>query len=159
MRDKMDIRIERMEKNNLRELNKHKLNFFTYITHEFKTPLSILMAVFEDISISRNNTITGEEMKIINRNIQRLQFLINQLLEFRSVETDHARIEYVKGDIMTYGRSIFELFIPVFRQNRLSFNIQPQQIPTIRSSTETRLKKSSAICSAMPSNILILRVK
>lgn len=84
MRDKMDIRIERMEKNNLRELNKHKLNFFTYITHEFKTPLSILMAVFEDISISRNNTITGEEMKIINRNIQRLQFLINQLLEFRS---------------------------------------------------------------------------
>lgn len=63
MRDKMDIRIERMEKNNLRELNKHKLNFFTYITHEFKTPLSILMAVFEDISISRNNTITGEEMK------------------------------------------------------------------------------------------------
>lgn len=121
MRDKMDIRIERMEKNNLRELNKHKLNFFTYITHEFKTPLSILMAVFEDISISRNNTITGEEMKIINRNIQRLQFLINQLLEFRSVETDHARIEYVKGDIMTYGRSIFELFIPVFRQKQVVF--------------------------------------
>ncbi len=121
MRDKMDIRIERMEKNNLRELNKHKLNFFTYITHEFKTPLSILMAVFEDISIGRNNTITGEEMKIINRNIQRLQFLINQLLEFRSVETDHARIEYVKGDIMTYGRSIFELFIPVFRQKQIVF--------------------------------------
>lgn len=79
------------------------------------------MAVFEDISISRNNTITGEEMKIINRNIQRLQFLINQLLEFRSVETDHARIEYVKGDIMTYGRSIFELFIPVFRQKQVVF--------------------------------------
>lgn len=66
----------------MRELNKHKLNFFTYITHEFKTPLSILMAVFEDISIGRNNTITGEEMKIINRNIQRLQFLINQLWNF-----------------------------------------------------------------------------
>ena len=59
--------------------------------------------------------------EIINRNIQRLQFLINQLLEFCSVETDHARIEYVKGDIMTYGRSIFELFIPAPRQKQIVF--------------------------------------
>lgn len=96
------------------------------------------MAVFEDISIGRNNTITGEEMKIINRNIQRLQFLINQLLEFRSVETDHARIEYVKGDIMTYGRSIFELFIPSSDKSRLFFNMQLQPTLIIRYSIETR---------------------
>ena len=100
MKDKMDIKIERMEKNNLRELNKHKLNFFTFITHEFKTPLSILMAIFEDISIGKEKQLEKEEINIIKRNIQRLQFLINQLLDFRSVETDHASIKYVKADIM-----------------------------------------------------------
>lgn len=127
LRDKMDIKIERMEKDSLRELNKHKLNFFTYITHEFKTPLSILMAVFEDISVTRNSTLSGEEVSIVRRNIQRLQFLINQLLEFRSVETDHARIEYVKGDIVAYGRSIFELFIPVFRQKQILYRYDATQ--------------------------------
>lgn len=125
MRDKMDIKIERMEKNSIQELNKHKLNFFTFITHEFKTPLSILMAVFEDISPEKN-IITGDEVKIVKRNIQRLQFLINQLLDFRSVETDHAKIEYVKGDVMEYGRSIFELFIPVFRQKQIVYRCQTE---------------------------------
>lgn len=133
IRDKMDIKIERMEKDSLRELNKHKLNFFTYITHEFKTPLSILMAVFEDVSAGKDNTMNEEEISIVKRNIQRLQFLINQLLEFRSVETDHARIEYVKGDIMTYGRSLFELFVPVFRQKQIvyRYTVTPDSFYTI----------------------------
>lgn len=119
LRDKMDIRIERMEKNNLQELNRNKLNFFTFITHEFKTPLSIIMAVFEDISPQRN--MTEEEIFIVNRNVNRLQFLINQVLEFRSIETAHARIEYVKGDVIAYGKNIFELFIPIFRQKEINY--------------------------------------
>lgn len=133
MRDKMDIHIERIEKNNLRELNKHKLNFFTFITHEFKTPLSILMAIFEDISIGKEKQLEKEEINIIKRNIQRLQFLINQLLDFRSVETDHASIKYVKGDIMAYGKSIFELFIPIFRQKEILFTYasEPESFHTI----------------------------
>ena len=121
MKDKMDIKIERMEKNNLRELNKHKLNFFTFITHEFKTPLSILMAIFEDISIGKEKQLEKEEINIIKRNIQRLQFLINQLLDFRSVETDHASIKYVKADIMGYGKVIFDLFTPVFKQKQIRY--------------------------------------
>lgn len=119
-KDKIDIKIERMEKNNIRELNKHKLNFFTFITHEFKTPLSILMTIFEGISPVKS-TMTGEEVTIVKRNIQRLQFLINQLLDFRSVEADHAQIEYVKGDIIAYTRGIFDLFIPVFRQKQIVY--------------------------------------
>lgn len=69
MWDKMDICIERMEKNNLCELNKYKLNFFIYIIYEFKIFLFIFMVVFEDILIGWNNIIIGEEMKIINWNI------------------------------------------------------------------------------------------
>lgn len=48
------------------------------------------MAIFEDISIGKEKQLEKEEINIIKRNIQRLQFLINQLLDFRSVETDHA---------------------------------------------------------------------
>ena len=124
MKDKMDIKIERMEKNNLRELNKHKLNFFTFITHEFKTPLSILMAIFEDISIGKEKQLEKEEINIIKRNIQRLQFLINQLLDFRSVETDHASIKYVKADIMGYGKVYIRFVYSCFQAKTNTISIQ-----------------------------------
>lgn len=118
MKDKMDIKIERLEKDNLQELNKHRLNFFTYVTHEFKTPLSILAAIFENLSSGKLN---NDEVGMVNRNIQRLQFLINQLLDFRSIETDHEHIEYIKADIMAYGESIFNLFTPIFKQRKVYY--------------------------------------
>lgn len=79
-----------------------------------------------------------EEINIIKRNIQRLQFLINQLLDFRSVETDHASIKYVKADIMGYGKVIFDLFTPVFKQKQIRYLYKSSPETFIRFLTKTK---------------------
>lgn len=120
MNDKLALQIEQIEKQNLETINRHRINFFTYISHEFKSPLTILLAILEDIEKSGNERrISSQETEIITHNTRRLIFLINQLMEFRSIETNHEKMNYIKGDIINFCNKIFEMFIPLFRQNGL----------------------------------------
>lgn len=121
LKDRMEVQIERIEKQKIQELNQHKLTFFTYITHEFKTPLSILTAIFDDQCFDKERYITEVETSIVKRNVQRLQFLINQLMEFRTVESDHANIKNSKGDVMKYIRAIADLFLPIVNKKGIIF--------------------------------------
>ena len=121
-REKMAIQLERIEKEKIREINQHKLNFFTYISHEFKTPLTLIMAsidkFLQDKSLNENQH-TGYWS--IRRSAKRLHFLIEQLMEFRRVETDHARINYAKGDIILFLRDTFMAFSPLFHKKQIDF--------------------------------------
>ena len=133
LKDKMDLKLEQVENKNLETLNRHRINFFTYISHEFKSPLTILMAIFDDIGKTDNQrNITKEEIEIIRHNTRRLMFLINQLMEFRSIETNHSPMKYVKGDIIEYCKRIFEQFHPLFKNNGLvaEFNSSVSEFET-----------------------------
>lgn len=121
-KEKMAVQIERMEKEKIREINQHKLNFFTYISHEFKTPLTLIMAsidkFLQDKSVNEDNN-TGYWS--IKRSAKRLHFLIDQLMEFRKVETDHAHIHYAKGDVILFLRDTFMAFSPLFNKKQIDF--------------------------------------
>lgn len=122
-REKMAIQLARMEKEKITEINQHKLNFFTYITHEFKTPLTLIIASID--KFLQDNPITDRHTEgywSIKRSAKRLQFLIDQLMEFRRVEADHARVNYVNGDIIHYLQDTFQAFAPLFNSKRIDFN-------------------------------------
>lgn len=127
LRDKMALQIEHIEKNNLQELNRHKMNFFTYISHEFKTPLMILTTLFEESPEQDTHSFSKQEIDIIQHNIRRLTFLINQLMEFRTIESDHAQITYIRSDIVAFSRTIFKLFVPLFNQKYLLYNFRTSE--------------------------------
>lgn len=122
-REKMAVQIERIEKDKIKEINQHKLNFFTYISHEFKTPLTLIMAaidrVMQDEAINGDNTYQ-KGFWSIKRNVKRLHFLIDQLMEFRKVETDHAKINFVKGDIVLFLEDTFKAFTPLFGKKEIN---------------------------------------
>lgn len=125
MNDKLALKIEQIEKQNMETINRHRINFFTYISHEFKSPLTILLAILEDIEKSGNERkISAQETEIISHNTRRLIFLINQLMEFRSIETNHEKMNYIKGDIVNFCNKIFQMFIPLFRQNSLLYEFR-----------------------------------
>ena len=102
-------------------VNTHRTNFFTYISHEFKTPLTILMAIFEDIGQNSRYTIQARDVEIILHNTKRMMFLINQLSEFRLIKTNHEQICRINGDIVEFSRKIFSLFIPLFNRKHLKY--------------------------------------
>jgi ligand-binding sensor domain-containing protein/signal transduction histidine kinase/CheY-like chemotaxis protein len=110
-REKINMELAIMEKQQNEALSQHRLNFFTYISHEFKTPLTLIITVLEQF-------LSYEDMlpqfrnygMVIRKNAFRLLFLINQLMEFRRIETDHESVQLNKGEIIGFIKSTFDSF-------------------------------------------------
>ena len=127
-KEKVALTIEKIEKENLRLLHQHKMNFFTYISHEFKTPLSIIIASVE-LLFQKNDNEPKESEEIhhtIKRSAMRLLTLVNQLMEFRKIETDHAVIHTHKGDIVDFFNQIVTVYRPLLEKKNIELKIQVQ---------------------------------
>ncbi|MGQ8335477.1 hybrid sensor histidine kinase/response regulator transcription factor [Sunxiuqinia sp. A32] len=121
-KEKMVLKIEKIEKAKLREIHKHKINFFTYISHEFKTPLTIILATLDGF-FNQDNIPDDIKNKTntLRRNALRLQFLINQLMDFRKIETDHAQPNLQSGDIIQYLKEVFEAYNTLFNRKGIDY--------------------------------------
>ncbi|MFV0378653.1 MAG: two-component regulator propeller domain-containing protein [Mangrovibacterium sp.] len=121
-KEKMALKIEKIEKENLNKLHQHKINFFTYISHEFKTPLTIILATL-DASFSDKSLPEALKTRIftLKRNASRLQFLINQLMDFRKIETDHALPSLQSGNVIQFLHEVFSAFNTLFVQKDLEY--------------------------------------
>lgn len=119
-KEKLDIQMATLEKQKNEEITQHKLNFFTYISHEFKTPLTIVIATIEEFLQFDDVLPRIKEYGIlIKKNALRLLFLINQLMDFRKIETDHASLKFNKIEIISYIRNVFETFYPLFERKAI----------------------------------------
>lgn len=121
-REKMAIQLSRMEREKLQEINQHKLNFFTYISHEFKTPLTLMMVSIDKFLQDRSlNEEQAEGYRSIKGSAKRLHSLVDQLMDFRKIEADHAQLSYAKGDIVMFLRDTFMAFAPLFNKKHICF--------------------------------------
>lgn len=96
-----------------KEIFESKINFFTNIAHEIRTPLSLIVAPLENIIVSDDgNTQTKGNLKIIKRNANRLLELVNQLLDFRKIEEDMfpftMRMQNVTGIVREVYKQYFQ---------------------------------------------------
>ena len=95
------------------EVDMMKLRFFTNISHEFRTPLTLILNPAEKLLKSINNTdpnILEENLKVINRNGKRLYKLINQLLELPKIDSGTLGLSVSEDDIVKYINDILNLF-------------------------------------------------
>lgn len=96
-----------------KELNEKKLQFFTNISHEFRTPLSLIISPLEDI-IKNDSSILPERIKekhnTIHKNTNRLYRLINELLDFRKLELDKVRIKVRELNLVSFTKSVASHF-------------------------------------------------
>lgn len=116
-KEKMNVRLATLEKQKNEEISQHRLNFFTYISHEFKTPLTLIIATLEHIM---NYEEVLPKFKnygmLMRKNALRLLFLINQLMDFRKIETDHAALRFNKGEVIGFIKSTFMAFYPLMEK-------------------------------------------
>lgn len=127
MRMQHEIQIGKMEKQKIQEINHLKLQFFTNITHELMTPLSIILASLENLKSGGDKRTL---YTVMTANATRLMRLIQQVLEFRKVESGNLKICVSYGDISSFLRSCAEAFIPLLGKRRqlLSFESTPDII-------------------------------
>jgi len=106
-RDKLEEMVQTIE-----ELSQARLSFFTNVSHEFRTPLTLILGPLEKLLAGKTND--GTERKylynLIYRNAQRLLRLINQLLEFRKIEIGAIELSVRPGDMVKFLSNITNLF-------------------------------------------------
>lgn len=108
---KQELNFEQLDKERVHEMDQAKMRFFTNVSHDFKTPLSLIMGPLEKIS-ERNKGLKDQKyFSIIQNNILRLQRLIDQLVSYRKAEEGHLVLSYSKislGDFMYPLMDAFE---------------------------------------------------
>ncbi|MBX2894210.1 MAG: response regulator [Cyclobacteriaceae bacterium] len=120
-----DIKVERLQRENLEKLNKAKLDFFTNISHEFRTPLTLILGPVQSLldageySKHAHNLLVG-----INNNSQRLLRLVNQLLDFRKVESGNLNLRVSEGNLVRFVREVKLSFDNLAEQLRIRFELQ-----------------------------------
>ena len=115
------IKLEHMETDRVRELDESKTKLYTNITHEFRTPLTIITGM-NDLIRSDPVKWLSEGSEKIERNAGILLNLVNQMLDLSRLETGNMPVRMIRGNINTYLRYIVELFQSMAALSRVSLN-------------------------------------
>ncbi len=98
IKTKEDIRMAKMEKEKVEELDKAKLNFFTMVSHELKTPLSLIIAPLKAIAQKDLNADSKQQIETALKSTRQMEELIGELVTFNKLETDKFTFYIQKGN-------------------------------------------------------------
>jgi signal transduction histidine kinase/ligand-binding sensor domain-containing protein/DNA-binding response OmpR family regulator len=127
------LALERMNSKRVHEMDMMKLHFFTNISHEFRTPLTLLYAPLEAlIKGNLDNARSQSYYQLMLRNVQRLKRLIDQLLDLRKIEEGYLGLEWNFGDIIEFIQKIYSTFQYYAEKRNIyfSFHSNISQLPT-----------------------------
>jgi signal transduction histidine kinase/ligand-binding sensor domain-containing protein/DNA-binding response OmpR family regulator len=109
---KQKLELEYLETKRIEENNRAKLDFFTNISHEFRTPLTLILGPLQQILADYNGTNEMyKKLLVIEGSANHLLSLINRLMDFRKLENDQVKLESANGNIVKFTREIFLSFI------------------------------------------------
>ncbi|MCU0376916.1 MAG: ATP-binding protein [Bacteroidales bacterium] len=124
------IKIEHMETDRIRELDEAKTRLYTNITHEFRTPLTIITGM-NDLIRSDPVKWLGEGSEKIDRNARILLNLVNQMLDLSRLESGRMPVRMIRADVNSYIRYIVELFQSMAALAKVSLNYTPAESSVI----------------------------
>ena len=123
LRIKQEANFEEIRRLQEKDLNEKKFQFFTNISHEFRTPLTLIMSPINDIIKDESLKLPDGIKKkhtIIYKNTQRLYRLINELLDFRKLELNKARVRALEFNLVDFTKDI----ISYFKEEALSIGVE-----------------------------------
>jgi signal transduction histidine kinase/ligand-binding sensor domain-containing protein/DNA-binding response OmpR family regulator len=126
-----ELELERIEKEKVRELDQMKTRFFANISHEFRTPLTLITGPVNDLLklLGQTDKRIFNLLGMMRRNTQRLQQLINELLELSKLETGNMKLEVSEGDLSGYLRSLATSFLSLAEKKRIQYKIDIDEEP------------------------------
>ncbi|MBO9205144.1 MULTISPECIES: hybrid sensor histidine kinase/response regulator transcription factor [Niastella] len=113
---------ERKEASRMRELDLMKTRFFTNVSHEFRTPLSLILTPLEGMIKSAGGTAQRTQYLLIHRNARRLLNLVNQLLDFRKMEVHELKLHATEGDIIQFIQESAGSFTDIAEKKQIRFS-------------------------------------
>lgn len=160
--EKNKRRIESIQINTEREIYNAKVNFFTNVAHEIRTPLTLIKMPLDKLlnsNIADENV--NESLHIMKKNTNRLIDLTNQLLDFRKAEANKFSLSFSKTDINELVTEVFSIFKPAAEQKDISYRLELPRITLYAYVDSEAVKKilSNLLNNAIKYADLIVRTK
>lgn len=123
-----ELRIEKMEKQKMEEMQKRQMQFFVNISHEFKTPLTLILSPLEKLkSVCVHDEWKSRQLELIYKNTLSLRSLIDRLMSFRKAESGQIRLHVVKNDIIGTLSRIYSSFYAMARGKDIKYTFTTEQ--------------------------------
>ncbi|TDE11268.1 hybrid sensor histidine kinase/response regulator transcription factor [Dyadobacter psychrotolerans] len=118
------IALEKMHAEKEKEIAEVKINFFTNVSHEFRTPLTLILGPMEEFmaSIGESGELK-EKVVMMHKQTRKLLDLINQLLSFRKIESGHASLAASRREVIGFMKEIFLIFKVKADERNLDYSI------------------------------------
>ncbi len=118
-----ELKIKEVEVSKMQELDQMKSRFFANISHEFRTPLTLIQGPVEELRKQFQSKPEGsmQLFQTIKRNTQRLQDLINQLLDISKLETGNVNLQVSKGNLVEFVKAIVLSFLSLAEYKKIKY--------------------------------------
>lgn len=108
----------------LRALDQEKTRFFVNITHEFRTPLTLMLGPAEQIAADSREPATRQQAELVQHHAQRLLLLINQLLDLSRLEAGQQALHLARGEVVSFVRGVVSPFELLARQRGIGYTFE-----------------------------------
>ena len=127
-REKHAIRMAQLEKKNTEELAETKLKYFANISHDFLTPITIISCLVDDVETVYGKV--GPHLDKIRFNLTKVKGLIQQILDYRKIETGNMRLSVSKNELCEFVDQICSNhFLPIMEKKHINFSYEPDCEP------------------------------
>lgn len=118
---KSSLEFERKEKERIEELNQVKLRFFTNVSHEFRTPLTLILGQIEVLMQMDLGTTIYNRILRIYKNAWHMRNLISELLDFRKQEQGYLKLKVEEQNLVTFTRQIYMCFYEYAQKKEITY--------------------------------------
>ena len=123
-KEKNNQRIQQLENAKEKEIYQAKIEFFTNIAHEIRTPLTLIISPLEKLLKSTyKSPEIPKNLGIMEKNTSRLLNLINELLDFRKTEMQHVKLNFLAVNIGELLEETYLRFSPIIQERNLNFTV------------------------------------
>ncbi len=147
-------RISAAERNKLKEVNQLKNSLFTNITHEFRTPLTVIKGMADtmksNLEIKKLDDLENS-LDMIERNSDGLLHLVNEMLDLAKIESGNMELQLVQADVIPFLKYVCESFNSLAEENQVSLTIHAETVALIMDFDGDKL---SSIISNLLSNAI-----
>jgi len=121
---RMEREQERREAERIRELDRLKIKFITNLSHEFRTPISLILGPIDTLLRKEKNEHSFAQLKMIKQNGRRLLNLVNQLLDFRKMEEQELKLQSSDGELVSFVHEVTDSFRDLSERKKISLSFE-----------------------------------
>ncbi|MDE6741410.1 MAG: hypothetical protein K2J58_03665, partial [Muribaculaceae bacterium] len=138
---RFELRMKDEERKKQEEINQLKFQFFTNISHDLRTPLTLIVSPLDEMIKETDDPRQKKRLKLLKDNSKRLLTLVNQLLDFRKNEVAGLNFNPQEADIVSFSKQVCDSFTSMSERKKVNFSFYSDREKIMMAFDEDKLEK------------------